>query len=313
MSQDDQEPLTQRDVPEYRSRISEKTLNQSQPEIHLDDATDEQPVIEQKSVVPAFRLGGWLILAAVLVMIAFGLTDAMLMIRALTDSTPWLSITLSAILFVFVLLLLAFVLREWRGYLSIKRFLSVSESLDALQRKDDKTASLAALKRRENLQSGSSFARHCYQEFHQALRSHHSNDEVLMIYRDRVVLPIQVTAKKQLNKVSMTSGGLAFLSPNSLIQSILFLWMGMRTLRLIAQVYGLRTGWAGNWRLLRLALEGLAVTSVVDLLSDEVVSQIGGGVGAKVLEGSTEAIAAGGLNYRLGRSLIRQLDQAFAE
>lgn len=85
--------------------------------------------------------------------------------------------------------------------------------------------------------------------------------------------------------------------------------MSLRTLRLVARVYGLRGGWAANVRLLRVALENLAITSALDLLSDELTSQLGGALGAKVLENSAEAMAAGGLNYRLGKALIRELNQ----
>ena len=43
------------------------------------------------------------------------------------------------------------------------------------------------------------------------------------------------------------------------------------------------------------------------MATDELANQISGSIAAKVMENSAEAVAAGALNIRLGRTLIKLL------
>ncbi|MGC9386132.1 MAG: DUF697 domain-containing protein [Hydrogenovibrio sp.] len=297
---------------DYRARRVEVPLSVPQPQLEPTSGhkAEDDPVRKLGTHNGSgLKLGGWLLVLAVVTLLVFSVVDAGLFLHTLWASMPFLAAGLAVLLALFISVLVLFIVREWRGYIAIGRFINSTTTLDDCQAKGDRDATLAFVRQRAAQVAKTSFSAQCFADFEHRLRPHHSNSEVIQIYRERVVKPIHAEAAVTLKKVSMTSGGLAFLSPNGLIQSTLFIWMSLRTLRLIARVYGLRGGWAANVRLLKVALENLAITSALDLLSDELTSQLGGAIGAKVLENSAEAMAAGGLNYRLGKALIRELSQ----
>ena len=146
-----------------------------------------------------------------------------------------------------------------------------------------------------------------FDRYKQQLQDDMSGPERLGLYEDTVLKPVQEKAHKVLNKESVTAGSLAFISPNNLIQTFAVVWISFRTIRRMARVYGLRPSTAGNWKLLKVLAQNIAAQGVFDLATDEVANQIGGSLSAKFMENSAEAIAAGALNARLGRALIKLL------
>jgi len=155
--------------------------------------------------------------------------------------------------------------------------------------------------------SRGSYAAHCFERYKQQLQDDMTGPERLGLYEDTVLKPVQEKAHKVLNKESVTAGSLAFISPNNLIQTFAVVWISFRTIRRMARVYGLRPSTAGNWKLLKVLAQNIAAQGVFDLATDEVANQIGGSLSAKFMENSAEAIAAGALNARLGRALIKLL------
>ena len=131
--------------------------------------------------------------------------------------------------------------------------------------------------------------------------------DVVGLYESMVAVPVTKKAEEILRKESVTSGSLAFISPNHLIQTLAISWISFRTIRRIARVFGLRPGTAGSWRLFKVLAQNLAAQSLFDIATDELANQIGGSLAARVAENSAEAVAAGALNVRLGRTLIKLL------
>ena len=89
----------------------------------------------------------------------------------------------------------------------------------------------------------------------------------------------------------------------------MILWIGMRTIKRVAKVYGLRPATAGNWKLMKILAQNLAAQSIFDLATDEMTNQLSGSLAAKLMENSAEAVAAGALNVRLGKTLMRLLEE----
>jgi len=156
--------------------------------------------------------------------------------------------------------------------------------------------------------SPNSVAYKANQAFLQSVKPHHSNYEILQIYKDKVQKPLLEKAKTVLKQESVGAGAIAFISPNSLLQTLGILWVSMRTLKRIAFVYGARPSLIANFTLFRIALENLAANSLTDLLTDEMANQLGGTIGDKILANSADAITAASLNQRLGKALIKELN-----
>ncbi|BBP45594.1 hypothetical protein THMIRHAS_09670 [Thiosulfatimonas sediminis] len=298
--------------PNYQERVKKRKLQQSQPQIAVPSEAFTEvnaPLVEERAA------SGWLLLTlmmALLTFISFSLVQSYLYILSLWLEHPFFAGFLAILLLLLVVALVGLISREWRGLRSIDSLTATRLSVEALSTKGDKQSTLNVLQQRKRQQSASAFARTCYHAFEQSLRAHHSNQEVLKIYHDQVSARMLEQAKIALKSESITAGGISLLSPNSLLQTLGLLWVSLRTLRKIALVYGVRPGLLGNFKLLRIALENLAASSLVDLLTDEFANQLGGSLADKVLANSVDAITAASLNQRLGKALIAELSKSHA-
>ena len=178
-----------------------------------------------------------------------------------------------------------------------------------LARNDARQATLDALQLHASQFTRHSYAEQCYKRFTGLLKADHSSAEIVEMYRQFVAQPVKAKASEVVKKESMASGSMAFISPNHLIQSLMILWIGMRTIKRVAKVYGLRPATAGNWKLMKILAQNLAAQSIFDLATDEMTNQLSGSLAAKLMENSAEAVAAGALNVRLGKTLMRLLEE----
>lgn len=300
------------DNPQYQSRVSRKTLSGSQPEL--------EPVnsVETKNNRPAdlfdrasnSSLLWTLLVLALATVTVFAIADAVLFVIEVAQSSLISAGLLAALLFALTLTIVVFIYREWSSYFLLKRLYHLEYSLEDLQAKDNRELTLKDLKRRKKLHASSAFMQSLYSEFFNTVKAHHSNTEILDIYQKIVIEPAKTYSRQVLKKESYSAGGVAFVSPNSLIQSLGLLWMSMRTLKKIALIYGIRPGFSSNLKLLRIAMENLAASSLIDVLTDEFANQIGASIGERVVEKTTDAIAVGALNQRLGKALIAEFNSA---
>ncbi|WP_127470826.1 DUF697 domain-containing protein [Thiomicrorhabdus aquaedulcis] len=292
----------------YRSKVTQTKLNQRAPEMGLPNPLPSLKSDEERNTMAGSSWGWWALGLGLTSIIAFAVLDAVLFLQTLFAESPIISTVLAGLLLAFLVVAGLFINREVQGYRSIEPFLQVQTHIVDLASKDDRAFTLKTLQKHAKQQAGSRFAQDCYHQFFSSLKPHHSNAELLSLYEQKVHGLIHAKAQAVLKKESLLSGGLAFVSPNSLIQTTLILWVSVRTLRRIAQVYGLRPGKVGGVKLLRITLENLAAQGVLDVISDEIANQIGSSLAAKFIENSAQAVAASALNIRLGKALIRQLE-----
>ena len=297
------------DKPPYEARVQKKVLNQSQPEIEspkdLNLSTLEIPLEAPKST-----LSGWLkfIGFALLVLVSFSLLQAYLTIVHLWKTDPILSIGLGSLLVGLLLGLIFLIYREMKGVMTLRAIAHKPFTLEELKTIGDKEVILKKLAQYYTYAEPQSPAYQHYQRFLKMIKPHHSAEEVLQIYQEKVRIPILKQAQTTLKQENIRAGAIAFLSPNALIQTLGLLWVSLRTLKNIAFVYGVRPSLLGNFRLFGIALENLAASSLSDLVSDEIARQLGGTLGDKVIANSADAVTTAMLNQRLGKALIRALD-----
>lgn len=293
--------------PVYRSKIEETFLDEPQIEQVLPEKIVPTEFDENESGLGIL----WLLVLGlgVLSVLSFSVFHAIETITAYFNDYPILTGFLSVLLGAFLLMLLFLIYKEVKGYFDVVNFVQTKINITELEELDDQTSTITALKQLALIRSKSSYAHHCYSKFDSSINTDLSNKEILDLYKITVSEPVLRKAEDVLRKESFVSGGLAFISPNTLIQSLLFFWISMRTLKRIARVFGLRSGFAGNWKLIKIVAENMAAQSFFDLATDEVTNQIGGSLAAKFMESSAEAIAAGALNVRLGKALIKLLNE----
>jgi len=295
--------------PHYISKIQQRHLTDSPVEHRLAKALVADDVEEKEAELTAKPSLLWLKTLGVglFTWLSFTLYQGGHSLWLMKAENPIGAGLLAGLLLIFILMLITLVYREIKGFKAINVLTEHHQSLVSLKQQNNLKQTHYYLKQRQALQSQSPFAQAIFKQFNQSLKPHHTNEEVLSLYQTLVLDALHQQAKKVLKKESMLSAGLAFISPNSLIQSIMVFWVSLRTLKRIALVYGVRPGFAGSLRLVRMTLENLAAQNVTEVMSDTIGQQIGGGIAGKLVEQSTEAVAASALNMRLGKALIRLL------
>ena len=308
--------------PQYKTKVKTQTLDIAQPETKLPQQVTED-VWEVDTKKGGLSLGAATLGFGVVSLIGFFVFEAYTTLAANVSEHPIGTGVLGALLVGFVSSFSFLSFKEWRGYkqvntamedASVIRDLLASKGAEPSAKQKPSAQTEASPQKIDRVlsQHGKRFSRgsyaaHCFDRYKQQLQDDMTGSERLGLYEDTVLKPVQEKAHKVLNKESVTAGSLAFISPNNLIQTFAVVWISFRTIRRMARVYGLRPSTAGNWKLLKVLAQNIAAQGVFDLATDEVANQIGGSLSAKFMENSAEAIAAGALNARLGRALIKLL------
>ncbi len=290
----------------YRSRVSQRTLEDTQPEHAMPDkvATDSWQETRPSSGLSWAKVA---LITGAASLLAFLVYNAVTGLVSDFAQYPVTSSVLGALLAIFVLSVVIVMLRELIAYRRVNRFIDSRVVLDELRAMQSVSDVDRALHNQASQFGKHSFAAHCYRHYQTLRREDQSAKERVDLYQHHVKQPVQARASSVLKRESMTAGSLAFISPNALIQTLAVMWISLRTIRRMAQVYGLRPGTAGNWHLVKILVQNIAAQSLFDLATDEVVNQISGSLSAKLMENSAEAVAAGALNVRLGKALMKLL------
>ena len=298
--------MTQTSQP-YRSRIRQTALTEPPPKVAMPEKIDTQQwALPGKS--------GWSLITMTLLLgvscyLAFTIYDAVNGLIVRYNTSPLSAIVLGSLLGLFVLCLLAMIMKEWLGIRRLNAYLGTTPDWAALAQSEQPKSTRRAIARHAAQFASDSYATSCFKRYQMAINSDLTAAELVSLYHEKVTHPVEQKAREVLKRESVTSGSLTFISPNNLIQTMVVSWVSLRTVKRLALVYGLRPGKLGNIRLMKILLQNLAAYSIFDMATDEVANQLGGALSAKVMENSAEAVAAGALNMRLGRVLIRLLSQ----
>ncbi len=302
--------MSEQHPPRYKAKVITQSLDIEQPETSLPQQVSQE-VWELEVQSSRTSLAGLSLGFGVLSLIGFFVFDAYTTLVANVSEHPVGTSILALLLIGFVGTFSALSIREWRGYKQVNTAISDAGIIRGLLATKDQALSAQEvtdiLAQHGKRFSKDAYAAHCFTQYQQQLQSDMNAQERLGFYEDTVLKPVQEKAHKVLNKESLAAGSVAFISPNNLIQTFAIVWISFRTIRRLAKVYGLRPSTAGNWKLLKVLAQNIAAQGIFDLATDEVANQIGGSLSAKFMENSAEAIAAGALNARLGRALIKLL------
>lgn len=298
--------MTDTPNPQYRSKVVQQRLDVEPPEVDM-PAQIEEDNWHLDTGKTGISIGALTLGFGVLSIIGFFIFDAYTTLLNSFSQHPFTSGLLGVFVTGFVSCLGYLSFREWRGYTQINQAIEDAQTIATLTANDSVETVDKVLMRHGRRFTASSYAAHCFKQYQAQLQADMSAKERIGLYQDVVVRSVQQKAQKLLNKESVTAGSLAFISPNNLIQTMVIMWISFRTIRRIAKIYGLRPGTLGNWRLLKVLAQNIAAQGIFDLATDEVANQIGGSLSAKFMENSAEAIAAGALNVRLGKALMKLL------
>jgi putative membrane protein len=128
----------------------------------------------------------------------------------------------------------------------------------------------------------------------------HTDASAMLIFHDTVLLPLDEQAYAAIARAARGAALGVSVSPLALLDAALILWRSVRMVREIAEIYGLRPGFAGSFILMRhLLMSGIYAVSV-DILGNVWVEHLGGKVTSLVSTRLAEGIVAAVRVARLG-------------
>jgi putative membrane protein len=266
------------------------------------DATDRDTDANQS------KIWLWLIITGFVSLLGVSALQLGLFFVESFKTTPILTSLLAVVTLVFFALLSYVLGREILAYRRIAMIENLPQQAATVLANADKASVNHLITQLHSRQTTGSFVSHCYQQYQATIQAHHTGQERLAIYRDKVATPLRERAKKCITQASLQAGGLSLISPNAFIHTSILLWRSAKLVRDIALVYGVRTGFAGNIKLLKMSLAHAIAQQTLDQLTDLALehasSSISAHLGNKAIEGTATAL----LVRRLGNATIEELD-----
>lgn len=242
--------------------------------------------------------------AGLLLSLAIGLAIDSL-IAELFATQPWLGWLALGVAAVFVLAVLALIIREWRAVWRLRQ-------LDHLRR--DAADAIAAddLKRARAIAGTLDGLYAARPELGQALaRSRKDSAQFfdgaeLLKYTERTLMaPLDVRARTLTAASARRVALVTAVSPRALVDVAFVIWESVRLGAAIARLYGARPGLLGTWRLFGAILGHLAVTGGL-VLTDGLIEQlVGQGLAARLSQRLGEGVVNGLMTVRVGIAAMR--------
>lgn len=139
-----------------------------------------------------------------------------------------------------------------------------------------------------------------FDTFKQQVAAHHSDKEVMQLYRDTVLVTQDKQAKKLINRYALESGLLVALSPLAVVDMLAVLWRGLKLVDEIATLYGLGLGYGARLRLYRSLIKQMLFVGTTELMADLSASAFSSKLVGVLSTRGAQGVSAGLLTARMG-------------
>jgi putative membrane protein len=144
-----------------------------------------------------------------------------------------------------------------------------------------------------------------YQSWLEHIEAHHDDNEVLTLFSQYVLRPLDDKALQVVLKSSAQTALLVAVSPLALVDMLLVLWRNFKMLRDIARLYQVRLSYWGQIHLIRQILKNMVFAGAAELVtefgSDWFSAELTSKLSAKLAQG----VGSGLLSARLGINTIQ--------
>jgi len=129
-------------------------------------------------------------------------------------------------------------------------------------------------------------------------------DALLTLAEREYLTPLDERAQREAKAAARTVAAATALAPIALVDVLTALFVNLRMVRRIAEIYGGRAGMLGSWRLLKAVGAHLVATGAVAVSDDLIGPLIGGGALSKLSRRFGEGMVNGVLTARVGAAAI---------
>lgn len=267
------------------------------------------PSTATEDIAPRLAGPNWLVrilLGAAGLLLSLGIGLALdSLIANLFATQPWLGWLALAVTAIFVIAVIALVIREWGAVWRLRRLDHLRNDAEAAFAADDLKRAKAILAALDGLYAsrpdlGQALARS------RADSAQFFDGADLLNYAERTLMaPLDSRARALTASAARRVALVTAVSPRALVDVAFVIWESVRLGAAIARLYGARPGLLGTWRLFGAILGHLAVTGGL-VLTDGLIEQlVGQGLAARLSQRLGEGVVNGLMTVRVGIAAMR--------
>lgn len=144
-----------------------------------------------------------------------------------------------------------------------------------------------------------------YQHWLEHIEPHHDDSEILTLFSQLVLRPLDDKALQLVLKSSSQTALLVAASPLALADMVLVLWRNLKMLREIADIYQIHLGYWGQLRLIRQILQNMVFAGAAELVTELGTDWFSAELTSKLSAKLAQGLGSGLLSARLGINAIQ--------
>ncbi|MCX4028442.1 TIGR01620 family protein [Endozoicomonas sp. SM1973] len=143
-----------------------------------------------------------------------------------------------------------------------------------------------------------------YQQWLNAVNSSHNDAEVLTLYSQTVLKPLDSQAEQIVYRWSSEAALLVAISPLAITDMLILGWRNIKMIDKLCEVYGVKLGYWSRISLIRTVFRNMVYTGATELIADIGMDLLGAELAGRVSTRFTQGMGAGLLTARLGYQAI---------
>lgn len=134
----------------------------------------------------------------------------------------------------------------------------------------------------------------------QAISAHHTDKEIMTLYRDTVLVEQDKQAAEIIRKYAVTTGVMVSISPVAIVDMAAVLWRGCKMIEELAAHYGMPLGYVSRVRLYKLIIKHMLFAGTAELVSDFATTALSAELTAKLSARAAQGVSVAIITTRLG-------------
>ncbi|MPW27494.1 TIGR01620 family protein [Agarivorans sp. B2Z047] len=139
------------------------------------------------------------------------------------------------------------------------------------------------------------------------LSDSHTNKEIVSLYSETVLSPLDNRAKQVISKWSSEAAVLVAISPLALVDMLIIFWRNIKMIEAVAKIYGIELGYLSRIRLIKQVFANMIYAAASEVVADVGSDLLGAELTAKLSAKAAQGIGAGLLTARLGFKTMEQV------
>ena len=141
--------------------------------------------------------------------------------------------------------------------------------------------------------------------FQQAIKDDFSDDEIIKLYSDMVLSPIDEQAVKLISRHASETSLMVAISPMALMDMALMMWRNFKMIEQICALYGVELGYWSRIKLTKSVFKNVAYAGVSELIADIGAAALSMELAGKMSSRAAQGLGAGLLTGRLGFQVMK--------